>query len=426
MKSRNIISRKFAYILHQIFNEWRSNWALLAELLIVSSVVWYIVDCTYVLVVRAMEPTGFDITNCYRIEVSEMEEGALGYDPAHSDSDETKIADRLALIDRLRHDEDIEAAAYSWRNDPFQGAYMGNMLKCDTLEAQVRSIVCQPDFIKVFRYQGTDGKTPEQLAALLKDRNILVSDGVYGKDFDMSRLAGKPLILHLEDSVPWRYAGAIVPVKRFTWEEASTANVALMPMTYRQMTGGGMGMSLAIRVKDSRTQGFADRFREKIKGQKMRVGNLYISDFTSYEDLKKDSETSVNTQMNYYIVGIIFLMLNVFLGLLGTFWFRTQHRFPEIGLQKVIGATNTDITLRLFAEAMLLMTIAFIPSLLIDFNIAHAELTMYYCGTTLSVPRFIVCALISYALMMLIICLGIWFPAVKAIKANPVEVLRGE
>lgn len=426
MKSRNIISRKFAYILHQIFNEWRSNWALLAELLIVSSVVWYIVDCTYVLVVRAMEPTGFDITNSYRIEVSEVEEGALGYDPAHSGSDETKIADRLALTDRLRHDEDIEAAAYSWRNDPFQGAYMGNMLKCDTLEAQVRSIVCQPDFIKVFRYQGTDGKTPEQLAALLKDRNILVSDGVYGKDFDMSRLAGKPLILHLEDSVPWRYAGAIVPVKRFTWEEASTANVALMPMTYRQMTGGGMGMSLAIRVKDSRTQGFADRFREKIKGQKMRVGNLYISDFTSYEDLKKDSETSVNTQMNYYIVGIIFLMLNVFLGLLGTFWFRTQHRFPEIGLQKVIGATNADITLRLVAEAMLLMTIAFIPSLLIDFNIAHAELTMYYCGTTLSVPRFIVCALISYALMLLIICLGIWFPAVKAIKANPVEVLRGE
>ena len=123
---------------------------------------------------------------------------------------------------------------------------------------------------------------------------------------------------------------------------------------------------------------------------------------------------------------IVFLLVNVFLGLLGTFWFRTQHRFPEIGLQKAIGATNTDITLRLLAEGVLLLTIAFLPSLLIDFGMGYNELTDYYRGVTLGTGRFIVCAAIAYALMLTIIALGIWFPALRATKANPVDVLRGE
>ena len=101
--------RRYSYILHQIWNERRSNWAMMAELLIVSCVVWYLVDCAYVILTRAMEPLGFDTTNCYRLDVSKFDESSVGYDTAHPDSMEINIADFMALADRLRHDADIEA-----------------------------------------------------------------------------------------------------------------------------------------------------------------------------------------------------------------------------------------------------------------------------------------------------------------------------
>ena len=47
----------------QIKNEWRSNTWLALELLVVSVVMWYIVDYIYTQVATAMEPKGFDLHN---------------------------------------------------------------------------------------------------------------------------------------------------------------------------------------------------------------------------------------------------------------------------------------------------------------------------------------------------------------------------
>ena len=42
-------------------------------------------------------------------------------------------------------------------------------------------------------------------------------------------------------------------------------------------------------------------------------------------------------------MGMGFLLLNIFLGLLGTFWFRTQQRRSEIALHKAHGATDLSL-----------------------------------------------------------------------------------
>lgn len=48
-------------LLTQIKNEWRSNLWLVTELLLVSVVMWYIVDYMYVKAAVYYEPRGFDI-----------------------------------------------------------------------------------------------------------------------------------------------------------------------------------------------------------------------------------------------------------------------------------------------------------------------------------------------------------------------------
>lgn len=421
MKKRQ--SRTIKYILHQIWNERRSNWALLAELLLVSSIVWCIVDTSYVGVLLANEPMGYDYSNCYKFSIDQLDETTIGYDATHPNESEVNATDLLALRDRIRHDNDIECAAYSNNGDAFTGSYFSSRLRYDTLQVDAHRVMCEPEMLKVFRIRSVDGKSPEQLAALLKEHTIMLSERTLGDQFDIRTKIGKEF--EYSDTLPRRLVAVTPVLKRQTYESMYDDNTAivLMPQKnyYTMFT-----VTLSARVKENRMQGFEERMNEKIKGNKLRVGNYYISGFKSYEQIKNDTEENYNHTQRFSYAAMAFLLINVFLGLLGTFWFRTQHRFPDIGLKKVVGATNTDVALWFFTEAIMLMTIAFIPSLIIDYNIAHAELTEYYQGVTFATGRFIVCTVITYVLMLIVIALGIWFPALRAVKARPVDVLRGE
>ena len=52
-------------LLKQIVNERRSNAWLFVELLLVSIVLWYVVDYMFVTLYTYFEPRGFDIENTY-------------------------------------------------------------------------------------------------------------------------------------------------------------------------------------------------------------------------------------------------------------------------------------------------------------------------------------------------------------------------
>ena len=55
-------------LLVQIKNEWLSNLWLALELLVVSVVMWYVVDYLYTRAATYLEPRGFNIEHCYLID----------------------------------------------------------------------------------------------------------------------------------------------------------------------------------------------------------------------------------------------------------------------------------------------------------------------------------------------------------------------
>ena len=50
-----------------------------------------------------------------------------------------------------------------------------------------------------------------------------------------------------------------------------------------------------------------------------------------------------------------FLLLNIFLGLLGTFWFRTQQRKGEMALMMAVGGSKQSVFFRLLSEGWLML-----------------------------------------------------------------------
>lgn len=127
-----------------------------------------------------------------------------------------------------------------------------------------------------------------------------------------------------------------------------------------------------------------------------------------------------------YTTGGAFLMLNIFLGILGTFWFRTQQRRGEIALFKALGSTNHDVFTRQISEGIILLSAATIFAIVIDINLAFENLNKAHNGIYLEPVRFIATVLISYFLTAAMIIVGTWFPARKAMSIQPAEALHEE
>lgn len=86
-------------LLTQIKNEWLSNLWLVLELLVVSVVMWYVVDYLYTRAATYLEPRGFNIEHCYLIELGELTpkspDYVAGYTSQQTHDDIAELLDRL-------------------------------------------------------------------------------------------------------------------------------------------------------------------------------------------------------------------------------------------------------------------------------------------------------------------------------------------
>ena len=97
----------------QIRNEWHSNLWLALELLVVSVVMWYIIDLLYCRLATYMEPRGFDTEHCYLITMGVLTDKSPDYTPysdTHKQTDEVR-----ELVERLRRRPEVEAVSLSQR-----------------------------------------------------------------------------------------------------------------------------------------------------------------------------------------------------------------------------------------------------------------------------------------------------------------------
>lgn len=409
----------------QIKNEWRSNLWLITELLLVSVVMWYIVDYMYVKAMVYNEPRGFDISHCYLVQMGRLTDKSPDFIP--NQTEEEKRQDIKDLLERLQHRPDVEAAGFGQNSYPYNGSNSGTSVTYDTLQSPgwtLRRFV-SPDFIRVFRYRGTRGETPEQLAEMLRDpNNFLASDNLYKARYgvDLTSLVGKKFYLNGDTTKSYTLPASLQVVRYSDYQQAgnSFSMVKGLPDSWIELN-----LELCVRVKEDQDKDFIARL--KADSEKLyRVGNIFIADVRSFADIRRNYQQSQTNSLRGYLFGMGFLLLNIFLGLLGTFWFRTQQRRGEIALMKSLGGTDHSVFIRQLSEGLLLLAIATVPAVFIDWNLANAELNAWMDGFTFGVGRFIITAFISFLLIALMIIVGIWIPARKAMRVQPAEALHDE
>lgn len=400
-------------IFAQMRNEWRSNLWLAVELLVVSVVLWYVLDFVYTRAALYVRPMGTDVENCFLIK----------YDAEETEEDDhMDVGDvRRQILDRLKRHPDIEAACLTNGAYPYSGSYWGGMIAVDTLTVGAYTRYVTPDYAEVFRINGLKGESSKDIVKMLEEGKRAITRNLLPKKYDPLSFIGKRAIVN-GDSLNTVEIGAVVaPIRRENYEESNDGSV-LIPMLPEQY---GMAGDFCVRVKPGAAADFAERFAE-VADKEFTVGRFFVNDVKSFDTLRADRLRGENFRIRNYVILMGFLLINIFMGLLGTFWFRTRMRVKDIAMRKTVGATEKQIFRLLIGEGLLLLTIVTPIALLIDANIAHMELNTMLDGEYFNWARVLLCGLAAYALMALMIFLGIAIPARNAMKTAPAEALKDE
>lgn len=407
-------------IFKQMRNEWRSNVWLCVELLIVSVVLWYVTDFLVASYTIASRPLGFDVEHCYLLTMDEVPDNSP--DHINYENDEDAGNDLRELMERLRRMPEVEAACVSANSHPYNGSNSGGSITIDdTLNTSGYTVIrrVQPEFARVFRYEGVNGETPEQLEEVLRQGKALISENMVDEfDIDARSLVGKS-VYFWGDTTNRKEIGAVIkPVRYHDYMQGQMNRTLVIP--------DNVWYEWTIRVRDNMDKDIVEKLMAQAETQ-FHVGNHYLSNVQPFSVPRDNILRSEHTAQRNQFTIMGFLLVNIFLGMLGTFWFRTQQRVPDLAVRMVSGATRGQIFRLLTGEGLLLLTIVTPIALAIDLNLAHLELNSYlepygYFSWT----HVLLCGGIAYGLMAIMIVAGIAVPASRAMRIAPAEALRDE
>ena len=327
-------------LLKQIWNERRSNAFLWMELFVVFVILWYIVDVVYVTLSIYNLPMGFDIENTYVLRFERMTSKAAAYQPGRTMKED--IADLHEIVNRLAHRPDVEAVSLSQNCIPYNDGANSFSFYLDTVPVRSLKRWITPEYFNVFRYRNIDGSGSESLAEALTPSGMVLSVNIadvyqdapwHGKELLGRRV---PVWRNEPEAEHLSIAALTEPVRydHFTAPDDYGSRYAAVYLTDEALESLGetVYIEVCLRVREGQNDGFIDRLIVDADRQ-YQVGNLYLLDITPLSDVRTAYETDSVNELNTQFCIIFFLLLNIFLGIIGTFWFRTQHRRAEIALR---------------------------------------------------------------------------------------------
>lgn len=416
-----------------IWNEKRSNAWIMLELVIVFCILWFCSYFLYSMGKRMAEPMGFDISSTYTINLGSKPEKIVG-----KLTKEERYASMLEIVDRLKTFPEVEAVSYSAYAIPYSGSYWGRNYKADTTMLMgIWTKWVSPDYFKVFKIDFLKGNTFDANQMLNPNTGILgINKSGYINNLD---LKGVTSLVDPELNLNISVIGTVTPIKRFDSDIYPFASLFL-PVTADQIFAyTEIPQELAIRVKEGYDEpDFAEKFQKKISSQ-MDVSPFYLQSVKPVSELREhmlNGLVGISAKIKSSASIVLFILINIFLGIIGTFWLRTQSRSSEIGLQMALGASRSRIRKTYISEALLMVFVASILGFVLALNL---HLTGIFDNLGLPIIsseskayteapwyEIYIVYLIALAVISVITIVGVWYPSLIASRVKPAKVLRGE
>lgn len=420
-------------ILQQIWNQRRSNGWLFAELWIVFILMWYCLDVLYGFIHAERLPKGYDLEHVYKIRISS---NPTQFVECTSEDSLQRFwfKPMEEVVRRIRQHPAVENAAMWLGTDAYTRRHMYQGYTVDSVRVTTANIrYVSTEYFDVMRIPLEQGRelfaTQERASAEwnpaaspqpavvtrdLADSLFHTGDGVVGHEF-MDYYSG---------GLRYRVAAVCALQKSDDYARYEPFILTPFPGWFYQWQ---YAPSISIRVRpEADTDDFAARFYREMTPQ-LQVAPFYLFDIQSYREQKieRDAAEGITPYIRGAWLIVLFFIFNVFIGLMGTFWFRTRHRRCEIALRMAMGSSRKKIFGLLLGEGILLLSLAALPALFVCGNIVMVGATMTE-QTDATTLRFVIVSLSTFLLMGVMVLTGICFPAMQAMRVQPAEALHDE
>ncbi|MGL4228878.1 MAG: ABC transporter permease, partial [Tannerellaceae bacterium] len=325
----------------------------------------------------------------------------------------------------------VEAVCLSSFGIPYRGGQASNNFFCsaDSSFQGIPLLFTQvtPGFFSVFRIRGTNNETGETLShafAQLASDEMFASDNIRA----LSRQNKNEQQTYLNTTFSYdplfengvrKLRGFVNPIKLAHYHKGQAAQL------FYRFTNYEVGADLTVRLKEGLSEDQINQFGKDISG-KYRAGNIILTEIQSYDIISAVYNASIVAFIRNYAFGGGFIVLCIFSCVLGIFWYKTQCRQAEIALHKIVGASSAHVCKRLLSEGVIILTVATIPAIAVDYMIGQWELTEVLNESYITPLRFASTVGITYLLMLVMIVVGIGIPAWRAMQIEPAEALHEE
>lgn len=427
-------------ILKNLWARRRKNGWLFAELTLVSIISWVVLDPVIVVSHDRNIPLGYDAERLYLISLGILQPQASGYDLEAQDS--AKIVDNyLSLVRRVKDFDGVELATpllgfcFPNSNGSSNSSYYaeGDTMPVSTM---VMQFLPHTDFFETYGFRPGKGLDPEQLSDYnYTQGDIVLTENAAQQIFHSESVHGKRC---------WKgkygvdtYLPVIGTIGTFkAYSEWRPVPVAFIPIQSINEEDIPENAQILIRLKEDVSMGrFLHEFRPWMV-KELRRGNLFARNVSSYQKMIEVSESNGFTPIyRRNLAMAVFFLVNLCLGVIGTFWLQTRTRREEVGVMLSFGATKNRIICLLAAEGVVLTFIASLLGFLIYLQYALKEgldkgrnwiqTTETYWVSDFT-WHFVIVSLIILLVLLLVVLAGIFIPARNISRIPPTEALRDE
>ena len=431
--------------LHQIWNERKQNAWLFLELIVASLFLWLAIDPLFTLVCRGNLPKGYTPEKVYS-----MKHEAYITDPSkgYQYNENTKKEFFAQLEDAFDNIPEIECSFIGQDGlCPNPNGYSSTMVAIpndmpdsltDWKAARIFNIITSDKSRFFETLRAIDVKTGK----IMQQSDYAGDDGAYLSRrqaialYGTTDVVGKKFVnVHRQS---FTILGVFEDLQLLNYDEYTP----IVLHCNNNIDKHTISDAIYFRLKDSADE---DDFMKKFENEimpKYNLGVYHIAGLESYMERIEEHDKQYNISNKYRLYAGLsgFALFCAFLGVFSAFWIRTNSRRRDIGIMRSVGATQGRVIGQFVAEAMILVTVAFIVSMPF---IAHyiyvegfaeplAKVPSWIHNETpdqsylhnRALPHFAIVTAVAYLLISAIAIAGALLPSIRITRSLPADALR--